>query len=258
MKIIKQQTKNTSSSRNNNNVCKSLENKKNLSKYMAKAEEYKIKLYKFMNECRTGDTFTHLSYHKDFSGKFNIPEDKIIDFTGLYIKCIEYKVDLSILEKPKDYSPLVIDVDLKKATDNNDRIYDDNDIDYIINCYTDAIEEHLIIPDKDKMFVAVFEKQNVKVCNDYIKDGIHIVFPDIITDIATKHSIRLHAVNRMMQDDYFKNYIEKADKIIDRAAVSSNCWFLYGSKKPDEPEPYKVTKYFLYSNTTENIINNVD
>jgi len=50
----------------------------------------------------------------------------------------------------------------------------------------------------------------------------------------------------------FNEFIENVDKIIDKAVVSSNGWFLYGSKKPNG-ELYKLTK--IYNWDLENIFN---
>ena len=234
--------------KNNINNIK-MENKKN---------ECLEKLKELLNNNRIvnhDEPFTHLSYG-NILGKFNIPDDKINEFMKCYIKCIKYGCDnLSLLEKQKQYSPLLIDIDLKACTKNdNDKLYDYELIETIINYYKEAIEEYLIIPDKSKIKIGVFEKENVKEIDDYYKDGIHIVFPDIITNIETRHLIRLKVVEKCIENKIFDDYIEKTEKILDKAVVSSNCWFLYGSRKPEDKEAYKLTYFYNY--TDNDYLNN--
>ena len=203
-------------------------------------------LVNFLNHYKYTDidkNHTHTSYGS-FYGKFKIPHNKSKQFIKLYIKAIESGVtDLSILEVQSEYSPIIIDIDLKSCYDNNnDRLYNDDLIIEVIENYKKVINEYLKINNsKSKIFV--FEKNQKTVLNEICKDGFHILFPDIITDIGSRHMIRHKVIELCKEENIFEEFLENVDKIIDKAVVSSNGWFLYGSKKPNG-HLYKLTKIY--------------
>ena len=72
------------------------------------SSKYFDKLKTFMNNYKTSDKYTHLSYG-DFTGKFNIPFDKSKEFIKMYNKAIAYGIDnLNILEIQPEYAPIFI------------------------------------------------------------------------------------------------------------------------------------------------------
>jgi len=83
--------------------------------------------FNFLDSFRCTEAPTHLAYGK-FNGKFKIPEDKHDEFMKLYMKEIKNKTELNILECQKDYSKILIDIDIKINKDewDNERLYDDD------------------------------------------------------------------------------------------------------------------------------------
>ena len=194
---------------------------------------------------------THRSYGSYF-GTFDIPKDKSKEFIKIYNEAISNDVtNLSILEVQPEYGPIIVDIDLKMPIDEcelvNDRLYDNDLIMNIIDKFKQAITTYLEIVDKNKFKIAVFEKnQKTEVTsNNIYKDGFHIIFPDIIAKSSIRYLIRQNVVEMCREENLFETYIEDADKVIDKAVVASNGWFLYGSKKP-EGHLYKLTKMYNY------------
>ena len=51
-------------------------------------------------------------------------------------------------------------------------------------------------------------------------------------------------VQEIKNQGLFSNCIKSADIIVDKAVIKNNTWFLYGSSKPPNADPYKLTQVF--------------
>ena len=81
-------------------------------------------IYEFLNKCRCTENQTHLAFGNNFNGKFNIPLDKHDEFIKLYSKELQNNKELTILECQKDYSKILIDIDIKiNKEDYKNEIY---------------------------------------------------------------------------------------------------------------------------------------
>jgi hypothetical protein len=201
-----------------------------------KIKEYKNLVINWLSNNKCDSNHTHASYGPLLTGKFKLEKENLTEFMRLYNQAIINDVkDLTILEVQPEYGPIIIDIDLKKPSDEclpNGRLYDTNLIMIIIKKYLSVIEKYIKI-DKDNFNIATFEKDRATDLNDIYKDGFHIIMPDIILAPAERHKIRHEVVQSCIEDNIFESYIESADKIVDKAVVVSNGWLLYGSKKPD-------------------------
>ena len=218
-----------------------INNKKTLLKYKEKVYNFLIQ-NKYTEE--SPEKHTHLSYGP-FSGKFVITKEKRKDFMELYINAIKNGVDdLVILEKQKEYAPIIIDIDLKIPCENydNKRLYDNKLILNIAKKYIDTIQIYLNVK-KDNLDFVLLEKNHADKKDHIYKDGFHIMFPLISTNEKIRHLIRYKVVEMCNQEKLFDGFLNGADDIIDKAVVSSNSWFLYGSKKPGS-QTYKLSKIF--------------
>jgi P4 family phage/plasmid primase-like protien len=185
---------------------------------------------------------THQSWGNIIQGKFFLDKDKVKEFLKLYCTAVENGVnDFSILEIQKDYSPIIIDIDLKAPNEGTfERLYDEEMVKTIISKYIEAINIYLDVGDQDYK-ICLFEKKRPTDNDDVIKDGFHIIFPDLCVHTKLRHLIRDTVVKSC--ENLFEDFLENTDKIIDKAVVSSNGWFLYGSRKPC-CEPYSLTKIY--------------
>ena len=226
--------------------------------------KYKQQVINFLNDHRYMKNSTvkptHQSWGTLLQGIFYISEDEIKIFMKLYTKAIEGNIsDLSILEIQKEYSPIIVDIDLKIPIENyldNSRLYDETLIFNIIKKYKKVISLYLDY-NKSEFSVCLFEKGKPTEIDDICKDGFHLIFPTICTTSDIRHLLRYKVVELCNQDNTFASFIDNSDIIIDKSVVSSNGWFLYGSKKPTG-QLYKLTSVYdddlLKFSLTGNII----
>lgn len=214
-----------------------------------KNNKYKQRVHAFLEERRhnneSKDKPTHLAYGQ-FNGKFTIPEKEYDQFMLLYINALEKGVkDFSILETPKDYGPLLIDIDLEIPSENytdGERLYDNSLVLNIGKKYVDAINTYLDVQSEDCNFF-VFEKAKASEKEGTYKDGFHIMFPSICVHSKIRHLIRYKVVKMCDDEGTFDGFLNGPEKIIDKAVVSTNSWFLYGSCKPNGI-PYSLSKVY--------------
>ncbi len=190
-----------------------------------------------------GSDHTHTSITKP-SGAFYIPSDKMETFSNLYKNALIAGEDLHLTEKHRDISPFLIDFDFRwKINENEDyliRKFNDNDITTIIKSYANHIYEYI---DVDTFDIFVLLKSHPVLNKDVIKDGIHIIIPNIVTVPAIQQIIRKLVLKDLKELFDRLMLTNLPEDVIDEAVVSKNNWQMYGSKKPSQ-EPYKVHKIF--------------
>ena len=72
----------------------------------------------FLDERRTkGKDFTHTGLSSPLTGKYKIDDEELEDFHKLYTAAEQGGFPLSLTERHKDFSPLVVDLDLKFEQD---------------------------------------------------------------------------------------------------------------------------------------------
>jgi len=196
---------------------------------------------------------THRSYGEVLQGNFKLDKLKRKEFLTLYYKALDLGFDnFSIIEIQKEYSCILIDIDLIQSSDkvkDDQRLYNKKMIRNIIKKYIKAINHYLNV-DNNKLESSVFEKNKPTKKETEIKDGFHIMFRNIITNSDIRHKIREYVVKSCEEDGLFDEFINKTDNIIDKAVVSSNGWLLYGSRKPG-CEPYILSK--IYNSELEKV-----
>jgi P4 family phage/plasmid primase-like protien len=189
-----------------------------------------------------GCEFTHTSIIKP-TGAFYIPsdeEDKFFEKYDIAKRCNE---ELYLTEKHKSIGPIVIDLDFRfDKNDKVERMYTKDTVISILNIYKDVICMFYDVPEFD---FYVMEKPSPVLDKQYIKDGIHIVIPNIITTPGVQLMIRnmiLPSIGNALDSLNLKN---NYSDVIDEAVIYKNNWQMYGSKKPN-CEAYKVTYIFKY------------
>jgi P4 family phage/plasmid primase-like protien len=234
-----------------------------------KVAKYKERVYDLLDKHRYTDDSqkkpTHLSYGL-FQGKFVLDELQRKELLSLYSKAIKAGVkDFAILETQKEYAPIIVDIDLEAPEENysnGERLYNEDMVLDIIGKYNESINHYLNISNgtlKDIIKCFVFEKKNPTNKGDTLKDGFHLIFPDTCVHTKIRHLIRNRVVEACIKDKIFEEYSNSPEKIIDKAVVSTNGWFLYGSKKPtgylyDLTKIYDNNLHILYDHT-EKLIN---
>lgn len=212
-----------------------------------------------------GKPYTHSSIGSPKIA-LNIPDEKLNEFYNLYNIARMTQMPLHLTEKPLDPSPLRVDFDFKfnlRKTDTDEPILDRDQyfkFENIINITKEYFKIIVEIIDKEsldkhKLWVCIMQKNTAKEDRGFLKDGIHLVFPDIIMNNKTQHYIRskiLEKAQSVLGDMFLAN---DYNNVIDKAVIDQSGWQMYGSSKPSN-EPYLVRKVYNYNIDTENIEEN--
>jgi P4 family phage/plasmid primase-like protien len=196
----------------------------------------------------------------------NIPDEYYNEFINLYSLALTNGVQLYFTEKPLNPSPLRVDIDFRftipddksgiysSQTSNSslnnykkyERMYDEKHIFKIVDAYYNIISKYLNITDENSI-AYIMEKPNPIEFRNKLKDGIHIVFPNIIISNNVQHFIRRKIID--ICDTIFKDLplCNDYESIIDKAIIDVNCWQMYGSKKPD-CDTYRVSSIYTFKN----------
>ena len=202
-----------------------------------------------------GSSFTHTSIGNP-RVSLNITDKKDLDrFYTLIQRNISDGNEQYFVEKPLNPSPLRVDLDFRfacKKNDNGDTIFDKNqyytrkNLKNIIHGYFTVLYEIFEFRDKP-IHCFVTEKANPIEDRNMIKDGIHLVFPELIIEHTMHHYIResvLDKANSIFSGIYLENEYKN---VVDKAIIDSNCWQIYGCQKPSS-QRYKLTCVYKMHN----------
>ena len=203
--------------------------------------------------------FTHVEFCPGMGrGRYYISDGEYPIFFELYQKALEDKNNLKIVESPKTLSPLKIDFDFRFEEHYSEHQYTQDDIKNIIKAYLVEVDKYLDIDNSlKKAFVYEIPEPVVDNSGKTItyKDGIHIMFPDIVTKPNVQYIIRDNIIAKFENiiDKDKINYINTPNDIVDKAIIKSAGWVMYGSSKPGR-KPYSLTKIYGVSTNDENIV----
>jgi P4 family phage/plasmid primase-like protien len=202
-------------------------------------------LYRFLKRFKTikRSNFTHTSITRP-AGSYFIPPEHRPTFFSLYKGALKSGEDLHLTERHQDVSPVLIDFDFRFSNDKNlQHRYSSEDIELICMMYLNELNKYV---EFKKATLYVQEKTKARVHNNVLKDGIHIVIPDIVTRPAVQYIVRQNLLQSLAP--LFRTQLgcsNDVDDIVDERVIELNNWQMYGSKKPD-CEPYKVTQIYEF------------
>jgi hypothetical protein len=214
----------------------------------------KYNIFNFLDDhvVQDGQIHTHTSMFNPKKSYFIKSADLDI-FYDLYEEALFDNIELHITEKREEIAPIVVDLDFKYEMDTYERKHNDIHIKKIIELYISEICNLFNISKEDsKLTSFIFERDEIYKNKGITKDGIHILFPYIVSHPTAQYYIRdniLKKIGDIISDLGLKNII--AD-VVDRAVISPNMsWLLYGSNK-DKPKgnPYKL-KYIYDGNANK-------
>lgn len=191
-----------------------------------------------------GSEMTHTSIIKP-SGAFYVPTDEMDAFFALYRKALVANEDLYMTEKHRDISPFLIDLDFKfEKGEKLERLYSLSDVKTIITLYAENIKDYVCVPDTYDIYL--LEKPYPSVDKGLVKDGIHIIIPDIVTKVSVQHLVRKDILPKMKDALHHLKCVNTIEDIVDEAVIERNNWQMYGSKKPN-CEAYAVTHRYVWN-----------
>tara|TARA_B110001452_G_scaffold25490_2_gene20056 strand:+ start:871 stop:3909 length:3039 start_codon:yes stop_codon:yes gene_type:complete len=203
---------------------------------------------------------THTSIG-DPGGKWHISDEYLDHFYTLYGEiCFKFNANCHLTERHKEVSPVLIDLDFKFDLKYKERTFDIEFIKKIVKLYNKVIKEAYVeIPD-NLLESYVLLKTNPIHDGDKYKDGIHIVYPYLVTKPDVQKWLRKTIISDSKEElkEIFENVdcINKFEKkknsehtiltfadIFDDKVIYDTNWQLYGSKKVGNI-PYELVYIF--------------
>lgn len=202
---------------------------------------------------------THVSLIRP-RGKFLFDRQTIEDFWNLYCKLIyeDENAVIGIAEKPRDYLPILVDVDLRVRDEgdiSDNKLYTTEQLKEVVQVYQSILRQILDnCNDRDLTCVVLEKKMYSQIKNEitYLKHGFHLHFPYCF---VSKVNQEVHLIPRVKESlknlKTFENLgFEDSGDVIDKACCNVP-WLLYGSRKSEDSQPYKVTT--VYNSALESI-----
>jgi hypothetical protein len=211
-------------------------------------------LSNFLNNHKTNDNkYTHTSL---IGGKWIINVNEYPLFFKLLSTELQNGTELYLTERHlMDRSPIVIDMDFKyDVTDK--KLLDKSPmtksmIKNIVNNLTKILKQHF--DSTTNFFCVVLKRPTPYECNQYIKDGLHICFPYIITSFDYQYALRLHYIENHLEND-IKNIPNVQEnglgEVYDKSVIEKNNWMVYGCTKKNV-RPYTI--YNIYNKKVPDI-----
>ena len=150
--------------------------------------------------------------------------------------------------------PVIVDIDLKiLLKDDNSlltKLYSEDQVIQIVEIYQSVLRNIIQDCTDSQLLCVVLEKKPYKITsnsNVYVKNGFHLHFPSIF---LSKPEQKVHLIPRVKKIvselNIFENLGYKDSGSVIDAGILIVPWLLYGSKKSENMEAYKVS-YVLNS-----------
>jgi len=178
-------------------------------------------------------------------GKYFIPPEHADIFYKLYLKSFKKGEVLALTEVHEELSPIIIDIDFRfNESIGIERVYTKNDIINIIKIYNEQINTYFDI-NEEQIHSYMFEKSSPVRHQGNIKDGIHIIYPKIISKPDVQYEIRENVIKIVKQSQCLSHlkYKNTEEDVFDKAVIHRNPWLMYGSRKENQ-EAYKLMYIF--------------
>lgn len=201
-----------------------------------------MSILSFLEQFRCKGTGTHSGWYPTL-GSFNIQEQNTEEFFEVYTQCFLKKEKLGLTELHEKLSPILIDIDIKYELDEGyKRRYTSNDLKMIVKLYNEQLRTFFDIENSDQLKAYVFEKPQPTKTNGNMKDGIHIIYPNIISESDVQYIIREMIVEYVDEHNLFQhwNAKNKTFDIFDKNVIETTGWILYGGSKIGQ-QPYELS-----------------
>lgn len=196
---------------------------------------------------------THVSMVQP-RGKFQFDRNISDEFWDTYCDSMlsETIPIVGIAEKPHNYTPVLVDIDLKiKEEDNTkfgDHLYNQEQVKQVVQAYQSTLR-HIVEGCEDSNLACILLEKPIYYINSndtrYVKNGFHLHFPNLFLSKIDQTVHLFPRVKKLIADMHvFQNL-----GIQDSASVVDSCcctvpWLLYGSRKSEDSEPYLATTVF--------------
>jgi P4 family phage/plasmid primase-like protien len=230
-------------------------NEENITIHHRKKMLHRLKEVKeFLNKYRVkrGEPYTNTGMNNDclkygnfnFNGSFCVPDDEYESFLEhIYRIVFEYEIPLGLTERHLDtLSPIVIDLDFRyKQEYGVERQHTQKQILTFIKLYhtelTDVIDLHEHQKDKFRYFILERPDPRLDESKGVVKDGVHIVCPDLQLPYSILFMIREFVIKKMgsiFEDKKF-NEIQPFSECFDKSVIRDSNWMIHGNTKKGVP-----------------------
>jgi P4 family phage/plasmid primase-like protien len=208
------------------------------------------RLIYFLKSKQTDAHATHTGMCRPLMGAWLLDREDENTFWNLYTDVYTtfdkngQFMQLGITEVHEEYGPVLVDLDMKTPLSRGvKRKYTMMDIQCITNKYIDVIREYVNVDP----VAHIFEKKNPRIqsksCEeDIIKDGVHIMFMNVVVNKRIHKEIHEHVMDWLMCNSHrFEHIVDNPGKdLVDTAIVGGN-WLVRGCSKDTDTSPYRCT-----------------
>lgn len=193
-------------------------------------------------------------------GNFNIPNERLKDFYDAYDKFVFIGGNSCYLtERPlKKKGILKFDFDILYKNENGSlsRLYSMDDALFLVHLIQREVNE--ILQDKlpeyqysylflrpDPYCKKVERNESTEKITYVIKDGIHIMYPNLFIDYKIHHYLRKRVLARCIEanvQDKF-HFENSYDDFVDKSVIDHSGWLMYGATKQGV-RPYRLTAIY--------------
>ena len=205
---------------------------------------------KFLNEHRYKKDSNMVMTHTGMGinkGSYSFVNKDYTKFIKLYKMMVETEQEVNMVERSREVSPLIIDVDFN--TENNERYYTSKHVKEIIRRYNFVVNKYIKLDTPARLMSYVFEKDEPTekdTSKTIYKDGFHVYYPNLNLSTDLRYFI-YHLATESIKDDttFMKDipYINSLDEIFDASVIKNNGMMMHGSNKPNR-KPYILTKAY--------------
>ena len=190
----------------------------------------------------------------EFKGRWHISND---DYPQFYDHLHDYLfkkqgTPLNLIERPRpnESKPLMIDIDFHYSNQTNMiRRFKEEHIFNFTKHIGATLHKFLDLGKYDtlRFFITMRAAPYPESKNQFIKDGIHILCPDIALKNEKQKVLRNCILHKNYLTTCFENtgYINPENEVYDEAMTGNQGWFPYGESKPTIL-PYLLTNVFIY------------
>lgn len=213
-------------------------------------------LFSYLHKHRdTTDYYTHTSQLSGAVGKYKIEHNDYETFMEIYSKGLYTKKDkfiAGISEKPKDYMPVLGDIDISFSVDDvkegETHFYKPSHVKHIVEIYMEVLKYVVLDWKPEHMICFVLEKSKPYKKDVNWKNGFHLHFPWLyLSAIDQSVHVEPRIIKRVETEEVFSDIgIKHSGQVIDKDIFKKH-WLLYGSRKSADKEPYMLTKIFNHT-----------
>jgi len=211
-------------------------------------------LWSFVTKFREStDSYNFTSQIAEYHGKFKFERKDLDKFWSTYCDIFNNNKGMisGMAEKPRDYQPLLVDVDLEIRYDEDEKLdeklYTIDEVKEVIKVYQKVIKETVKEWKPRNCVCYLLEKNNPYVDKDKIKGGFHLHFPRLWIRTCDHDLHILPRIIKYLNEEkpkLFKRLNEvNTGNLIDKG-ITKKHWLLYGSRKAINKGSYMFTKAF--------------